>query len=219
MTSALVLSSVRKCLGQPKRTILQSIDLTLSPGDRVAILGESGCGKTTLLRLIAGLDCPCFGEIHIAGQLVASTREWIPPERRRIGFVFQDYALFPHLDVSENVAFGLRGVSRGERVRRVKYLLELVGLEPWAHARSQSLSGGQQQRVALARALAPNPEIILLDEAFSALDSVTRERVRWMTREILNEASCTTLLVTHDPVEARFFSERVMRVEQGLLLE
>lgn len=177
------------------------VTFDLPKGQLMALLGPSGCGKTTTLRLIAGFERLDAGEIEIAGQLVASQSVHIPPERRRVGMVFQEYALFPHLTVAENVAFGLHHYA-GDRKRRVATVLEMVGLTGLDARMPYELSGGQQQRVALARALAPEPEIVLLDEPFSNLDAGLRVRVRSEVRSILRQANATAIFVTHDQEEA-----------------
>ena len=154
---------------------LQGIDLTLEPGELVGLLGPSGCGKTTLLRLIAGFEVPSLGEVRMHGQPVATAQRWLPPERRGVGMVFQDYALFPHLTAWDNTCFGLRP---GQDTSRAAWLLELLGLERLTKRYPHELSGGQRQRLALARALAPAPGVVLLDEPFSNLDVEVRLRLR-----------------------------------------
>ena len=153
------------------------VDLAVTAGEVVTVIGPSGCGKSTLLRLAAGLERPDGGEVRVGGRVVAGST-WVPPERRRVGMVFQDHALFPHLDVARNVAFGLDTLPRAERAGRVAEVLELVGLGHLGHRHPHELSGGEQQRVALARALAPRPTVVLLDEPFSSLDANLRTQVR-----------------------------------------
>jgi iron(III) transport system ATP-binding protein len=182
--------------------VVSSLSLTLQAGAVGCLLGASGCGKTTVLRLIAGFEAPAGGEIRLQGEAVATPRRQVPPERRRIGMVFQDYALFPHLDVNANVAFGLRETGARERRERVGELLELVGLPGAGGRYPHELSGGQQQRVALARALAPRPRLLLLDEPFSNLDVELRERLSIEVRDILRHTGITAILVTHDQHEA-----------------
>ena len=191
--------------------------LALAEGDIGCLLGPSGCGKTTVLRCIAGLERLQAGEIRLRGQVVSSQRHTAPPEQRRVGFVFQDYALFPHLTVAANVGFGLRGLGRREREARVKELLEAVGMGGSAAKYPHELSGGQMQRVALARALAPQPQILLLDEPFSNLDVELRERLATEVRAILKSLGTTALLVTHDQHEAFAMADYVGVMNQGVV--
>jgi iron(III) transport system ATP-binding protein len=180
---------------------VRDVSLELPKGQLMALLGPSGCGKTTTLRLIAGFERLEAGEIEIAGQVVAKPPLHLPPERRRVGMVFQEYALFPHLTVAQNVRFGLHSYA-GDAAQRVVTVLSLVGLDGLEARYPHELSGGQQQRVALARALAPEPELILLDEPFSNLDAGLRVRVRAEVRSILRQANATAIFVTHDQEEA-----------------
>ncbi|WP_338147702.1 ABC transporter ATP-binding protein [Neoroseomonas terrae] len=199
--------------------VLRGIGLSVAPGEIVCLLGASGCGKTTLLRLAAGLEPLQAGRIELGGQVMAKPGREVPPERRGVGFVFQDYALFPHLSVAENVAFGLRFASRAERAPRVSEALALVGLDTYRDAYPHMLSGGQQQRVALARALAPRPAVLLLDEAFASLDARLREQVRDDTLHVLQNAGIATLLVTHDAEEAMFMGDRIALMREGRILQ
>ncbi len=187
--------------------------LTASAGQLVALLGPSGCGKTTLLRLIAGFENPEQGQILIQGRPIASPTLMLPPEKRQVGMVFQEYALFQHLTVGQNVAFGLRD-ARAVKQARVSELLELVGLAGLEDRMPHELSGGQQQRVALARALAPMPAILLLDEPFSNLDAALRVQVRAEVRAILRSAGMTCIFVTHDQEEALSLADEV-----GIMLD
>ena len=192
---------------------LDGLDLEVAAGELCVVLGASGSGKTTALRLIAGFERPDEGVIELFGERVAGGGAFVPPERRGVGMVFQDYALFPHLSVEENVAYGLpRGESRDQRVREV---LELTGLEDLDARAVHDLSGGEQQRTALARALAPRPSLLLLDEPFSNLDPSLRARVRGELREILRRAGTTTILVTHDQEEALSIADRVAFLWEG----
>jgi len=187
--------------GRPQPAV-NEVSFGLAAGDIGVLIGPSGCGKTTLLRAIAGLERASVGEIVIGGALVGSERVHVPAEARRIGMVFQDYALFPHLDVGRNVGFGIEHLPRAERAARVAQALELVGLGGTERQHPHELSGGQQQRVALARALAPRPQLLLLDEPFSNLDVDLRERLAHEVRSILKAAGITALFVTHDQMEA-----------------
>jgi iron(III) transport system ATP-binding protein len=191
---------------------VDGVDLQVPAGSVCALLGPSGCGKTTTLRLIAGLERPDAGRIVVGGRELSAAGAFVPPERRRIGLVFQDYALFPHLDVAGNVAYGL---GRRPDPARVAETLELVGLTAAARRSVHELSGGQQQRVALARALAPTPELVLLDEPFSNLDAGLRDHLRQEVRQILGEAGVTALFVTHDQEEALSFADVVAVMRDG----
>ncbi len=188
-------------------------DLAIGRGRVLALLGPSGCGKTTLLRVVAGFERPDAGTVEIAGSVVAGPGVWLAPERRRVGMVFQDYALFPHLTVAENVGFGLP--RRERRSSRVGDVLELVGLAEFARRSPHQLSGGQQQRVALARALAPKPDLVLLDEPFSNLDAALRSQVRTDVQRILRAAGATAIIVTHDQEEALSVADEVAVMRDG----
>ncbi len=193
---------------------LKDIDFTLHSGELVGMLGPSGCGKTTLLRLIAGFETPSKGHIYINGEEIASSASIQPPERRRIGMVFQDYALFPHLSAWKNVCFGLK---RGQDQSRALWLLELLGLENLRNRYPHELSGGQRQRLALARALAPGTSIVLLDEPFSNLDVEVRLRLRTELPAVLKSCGASGILVTHDPQEALAICDRVAVLRDGVL--
>jgi iron(III) transport system ATP-binding protein len=197
-------------------TVLHDIDLDLQPGTTTAVVGSSGCGKTTLLRLIAGFETPDAGTITIDGRQVASPESAVAPHRRGVGYVAQDGALFPHLTVGQNIAYGLRGTARAEVRARVTELLETVSLDAsYASRRPHQLSGGQQQRVALARALARHPVLMLLDEPFSALDTGLRASTRNAVAGLLSDAGVTTLLVTHDQEEALSIADQVAVMRDG----
>jgi iron(III) transport system ATP-binding protein len=196
---------------------VRAASLAMQPGDLLSLLGPSGCGKTTLLRLIAGFEQPQTGTIEIAEQMVAGAGQWVPPEKRGVGMVFQDYALFPHLTVSQNIAFGLQHKPSAMIQQRVRETMTLVGLEGLADRYPHQISGGQQQRVALARALAPHPFLVLLDEPLSNLDVQVRLRLRQELREILKAAGTSAVLVTHDQEEALSISDQVAVMRQGSL--
>ena len=194
---------------------MDHFSLDVWEGGVVTLLGPSGCGKTTALRVIAGFESGS-GSIEIHGRTVLDATTFVPPEKRNVGMVFQDYALFPHMTVGSNVGYGL---PRGDRTRRAGEVLELVGLTGLENRMPNELSGGQQQRVALARALAPEPEVILLDEPFSNLDASLRDRVRRELRSILTEARTTAVFVTHDQEEALATSDIVAVMKEGRILQ
>lgn len=198
-------------------TVLDGVDLVAEAGSCTAVLGPSGGGKTTLLRLVAGFDRHDAGTIVIGDDIVAGPGAWVAPERRRVGIVPQEGALFPHLDVAGNVGFGLSKHEHGgvERTRRITEVLELVGLPGAERARPHELSGGQQHRVALARALAPRPSVVLLDEPFSALDAGLRVRLRADVREALSAQATTAVIVTHDQSEALSIADQVAVLLDG----
>jgi iron(III) transport system ATP-binding protein len=207
MSGTLEINHISQSYGA--RAVLNNISFRLRDGTIACLLGASGCGKTTALRCIAGFEPVAAGEIVINGVVASRPGYVMPPESRRIGMVFQDYALFPHLTVARNIAFGLRGADESTRTARVDELLEIVGLAGAAKSYPQELSGGQQQRVALARALAPRPALMLLDEPFSNLDVEMRERLSIEVRDILKNQNTTTILVTHDQNEAFTFSDEI----------
>ncbi|NEP02018.1 MAG: ABC transporter ATP-binding protein [Symploca sp. SIO2E9] len=215
------LEGISKQFKQASALAVANVSLTLPQGDLLSLLGPSGCGKTTLLRIIAGFERPQSGTVDLAGRRVAGSGKWVPPEQRDTGMVFQDYALFPHLNVIENVAFGLNH----SRIRKTGVLVQqraleaiaLVGLAGMEKRYPHELSGGQQQRVALARALAPQPALILLDEPLSNLDVQVRLRLRHEVRRILKEAGTSAIFVTHDQEEALSISDQVAVMCQGHL--
>lgn len=199
------------------RPAVEDVSLAMQPGDLGVLIGPSGCGKTTLLRAIAGLEPAASGSISIEDKLVSSGKLHLAPEQRRVGMVFQDYALFPHLSVARNVAFGIQHLGQLQREARVREVLELVGLADSHQRFPHELSGGQQQRVALARALAPRPRLLLLDEPFSSLDIELRERLAIELRNILKAAQATALFVTHDQFEAFAMGDVIGVMHQGRL--
>ena len=199
------------------RPAVGGVSMGLGAGAIGVLLGPSGCGKTTLLRAVAGLELVSGGEIRLGHQVVSSPTQHTPPERRRIGMVFQDHALFPHMTVADNVQFGLLDQPKPQRLERVRRMLELVGLSKSGARHPHELSGGQQQRVALARALAPQPQLLLLDEPFSNLDIELRERLASEVRQILKEAQTTALVVTHDQMEAFAMGDTIGVMAQGHL--
>ncbi|HLB02523.1 MAG TPA: ABC transporter ATP-binding protein [Nitrospiria bacterium] len=200
-----------------KMPAVYDISFKVDKGKVLAILGPSGSGKTTLLRLIAGFEIPDRGRVLLGGREVSRPDHYISPEKRGVGMVFQDYALFPHLSVAQNVAFGLHHTSAVERRRKVVEVLTLVGLTGFEHCYPHELSGGQQQRVALARALAPNPIVVMLDEPFSNLDPDMRSRMRYEVQQILKRIGTTAVLVTHDHEEAFAMADQIAVLNGGRL--
>jgi iron(III) transport system ATP-binding protein len=196
---------------------VNQVSLEVKQGEILVLLGSSGCGKTTTLRLIAGLERPEAGHILLNGQTVADAKTWVAPELRQIGMVFQDYALFPHLTVGKNIAFPLKSMKKRDIEVRVNELLDLVGMAGLADRFPHQLSGGQQQRVALARALASRPSVVLLDEPFSNLDTALRKQVREEVRYILKQSGATGIFVTHDQEEALSLADRVAVMFEGVL--
>ena len=213
----LKLKNITKFFVESDIPAVNNISLTLQQGDILALVGPSGCGKTTLLRIIGGFESPQTGEVEIGEQKVCSPTTWIQPENRDIGIVFQDYALFPHLTVEQNVAFGLKNLDKNQIKQRVSEVLNLVGLEKFATRYPYELSGGQQQRVALARALAPKPKLMLLDEPLSNLDIQVRLQLREEIRDILKLAGTSAVFITHDQEEALAIADVVGVMRQGHL--
>ncbi len=200
------------------RTVVDNVSLSVMPGQVTCLLGPSGCGKSTTLRCIAGVDMQDEGEIWLDGKLICDTVFRIPPERRSIGLMFQDFALFPHLSVAENVAFGLTG-DRAEKRARVEAMLERVHMTHLIDRYPHELSGGEQQRVALARAIAPRPKVMLMDEPFSGLDNRLRDGIRDETLEILKEEGAAVLLVTHEPEEAMRMADEIALMRRGRIVQ
>jgi iron(III) transport system ATP-binding protein len=205
--------------GQPATNVLHSLNLTVRQGELAAVLGASGVGKSTLLRLIAGFEAPTEGTISLDGKVISTPQAVTTPEQRSIGIVPQDAALFGHLSVAQNVGFGLAALSKQARTDRVAELLKLVELSDLADRKPAQLSGGQQQRVALARALAPKPKLVLLDEPFSALDAELRDRLRADVKRALRAEGATAILVTHDQEEALSIADRVAVLRDGTIAQ
>jgi iron(III) transport system ATP-binding protein len=201
------------------RSAVNGVSLDVSRGQVLCLLGASGCGKSTTLRIAAGLERPDAGCVFVGGRLVEGDGVHVPPERRGIGLMFQDYALFPHLSVRGNVGFGLAHLPRAERNRRAERELERVGLGHLADAFPHTLSGGEQQRVALARMLAPAPSVVLMDEPFSGLDTSLRDSVRATTLKTLREANAAVVIVTHDPDEALRIADRIALMRGGRIVQ
>ena len=197
------------------RPAAKHVSFSLEEGHLLALVGESGSGKTTLLRLIAGLEEPDAGRIELDGAVISAPGQVVPPERRGIGLVFQHHALFPHLTVEQNVAFGLRALPAAERAAAIQAMLEVVGLPGFAQRYPHELSGGERQRVALARALAPRPRLLLLDEPFSSLDARLRQAVRDETRAILKAQGITAVFVTHDTSDALSIADHIVVLKDG----
>jgi iron(III) transport system ATP-binding protein len=217
MTDGLKMSHVSHLFGENR--VLRDISFDVAPGELVCLLGPSGCGKTTALRLAAGLEKLQVGEISVDDHIVAQPGGYVEPEKRGVGMVFQDYALFPHLNVAKNIGFGLRHFSEADRMSAIKAALEQVGMSEYINAYPHELSGGQQQRIALARALAPKPRIMLLDEPFSGLDVARRADLRDTTLHVLKDAGIATVMVTHDPQEAMYMADRIIIMNEGQIMQ
>jgi len=217
MSTQLELSNVHVNYGPV--AAVKDVSLSLEKGEIGCLLGPSGCGKTSLLRAIAGFEAIASGNISIHGNTVSSATINIPPELRKVGMVFQDFALFPHLNVQRNIAFGLSAMDRAQQQKRVEELLTLVGLAGQERAYPHELSGGQQQRVALARAMAPAPDVLMMDEPFSGLDSELREQLANEIRQILKESHVTAILVTHDQHEAFAMADRIALLREGRIAQ
>jgi len=216
MTPRLEVNNITRVFGG--RPVVDDVSLTVMPGQVTCLLGPSGCGKSTTLRIIAGVDWPDSGEIRIDGTRIVGSGTFVPPETRGTGLMFQDFALFPHLSVFDNVAFGLAG-TRTEKRLRVRELLDKVGLLRFIDNYPHELSGGEQQRVALARALAPRPSIMLMDEPFSGLDNRLRDGIRDETLSILKDEGTAVLLVTHEPEEAMRMADEIALMRQGRIVQ
>ncbi|MGI9407031.1 MAG: ABC transporter ATP-binding protein, partial [Hyphomicrobiaceae bacterium] len=198
---------------------LNGVSLDVEPGEVVCLLGPSGCGKTTLLRIAAGIEQPDTGRVLLNDEEIAGPARFVPPERRNIGLMFQDFALFPHLTILKNVAFGLRGLPKDEIARTATAALTRVGLAHYADEYPHILSGGEQQRVALARAIAPRPGVLLMDEPFNGLDVNLREFMQGETLAVLRETRATSMIVTHDPEEAMRMANRIAVMDRGRLVQ
>jgi iron(III) transport system ATP-binding protein len=217
LSAAILLEGVSKAFGATRA--VREVSLEIERSELMAVLGPSGCGKTTLLRLIAGFEAPDGGSVRVGEETVAGPGTLVPPEKRRVGMVFQDFALFPHLTVEANIAFGLSRRPRQEREDLTRRALELVGLQHKTGRHPHELSGGERQRVALARALAPEPEVVLLDEPFSSLDATLRADLRREVELILRDAEATALLVTHDQEEALSLADRLAVMREGRIVQ
>ncbi len=217
MDCILKIEQLSKSFDKKEGPVLNTIDLTVEKGDIIAIVGESGCGKTTLTRLIAGLETPDCGTISIHDTVVVSDEVFIAPEKRNVGLVFQDYALFPHLTVFQNVVYGISRAS--DKEERIKEVLDLVDLSGYEKRFPHQLSGGQQQRVALARALAPKPTVLLLDEPFSNLDLVLRVQLRNEIFDIIKKTEVTAIFVTHDTQDAIAISDKTVVLQNGRIIQ
>ncbi|UOA31482.1 Fe(3+) ions import ATP-binding protein FbpC [Sulfitobacter sp. DSM 110093] len=216
-TPRLEIKNLRRSYGG--RQVVDDVSLQIMPGQVTCLLGPSGCGKSTTLRMIAGVEMQDSGTIHVDGKLICDTVFRVPPERREIGLMFQDFALFPHLSVADNVGFGLKTGTKAEKRKRIEDLLKRVDLLRYIDGYPHQLSGGEQQRVALARALAPQPRIMLMDEPFSGLDNRLRDGIRDETLSILKEEDTAVLLVTHEPDEAMRMADEIALMRDGKIVQ
>jgi iron(III) transport system ATP-binding protein len=217
IAARLTLDNVHLSFGEKK--VLKGISMNVEPGDIVCLLGHSGCGKTSLLRTIAGLEQPDQGNILFDKVVMTSDKHFVLPEKRGVGLMFQDFALFPHMNVLANVMFGLRKLDKKIARQEAMHALRRVGMESFAQGFPHDLSGGEQQRVALARAIVPRPRILLMDEPFSGLDQRLRDKVRQETRLVIKETRATTILVTHDPEEAMRIGDQIALMDQGRIVQ
>lgn len=217
LANVLTIQKLSKKFGE--RFALNQASWSAQSGQIICLLGHSGCGKTTMLRLIAGLETPTEGSIQLERKVLWDPYQQVQAEERNIGFVFQDYALFPHLSVLENVMFGLKKIPKHERQSIAENALKHVSMSHHIHSYPHTLSGGEQQRVALARALAPKPHVLLMDEPFSNLDHRLRDQIRQSTIEILKQTSTTTIIVTHDPEEALQIADQIILMHQGKIIQ
>lgn len=200
-----------------KNPTIKNFSMNIDKGEIISILGDSGSGKSTVLRLIAGLETPQAGSITINGNPIISDTHYTPPEKRGVGMVFQDYALFPHMTVANNIKFGLRKKNRKQKQERLQEMLELINLVDYKDRYPYELSGGQQQRVALARALAPAPSLLIFDEPFSNLDTNLQEKIRDELRIILKKTGITSIFVTHDQSDAKALADKIVYIEDGTI--
>lgn len=201
-----------------KEETLRNFTIDIEKGEIVSILGESGSGKSTILRLISGLEVPSSGMIKINHKVIIDDKEFIPPEKRGVGMVFQDYALFPHMTVEQNIKFGLKDMNKKEKDNRLNEVLDLVNLKGFEKRYPYELSGGQQQRVALARALAPRPSVLLLDEPFSNLDADLQIEIRGELKKIIKQAGITSIFVTHDKEDSKAIADKVVILKEGEII-
>lgn len=202
-----------------KTEVLKNINLHIQKGEIVSLLGLSGSGKSTILNIISGFEEPCNGEVIYKGKTLSSEKEFVEPQMRNIGFVFQNYALFPHLNIYDNITFGISKKPRDEKNKIVDGLLKLINLEGYEKRFPHELSGGQQQRIALVRSMALNPELILLDEPFSSIDSMAKASIQKQLLQILKGSSKTAIIVTHDPKEAMALSDKIVYLEHGEIVQ
>ena len=217
LANVLTIQKLSKKFGE--RFAVNQASWSAQSGQIICLLGHSGCGKTTMLRLIAGLETPTEGSIQLERKVLWDPYQQVQAEERNIGFVFQDYALFPHLSVLENVMFGLKKIPKHERQSIAENALKHVSMSHHIHSYPHTLSGGEQQRVALARALAPKPHVLLMDEPFSNLDHRLRDQIRQSTIDILKQTSTTTIIVTHDPEEALQIADQIILMHQGKIIQ